>query len=87
MPGVAQRNGCEKRQGGLWRSSSLSLLNAGGFGEKIQLALPRSAITRKGNENYFEEQPRIRCHHCQRVNTVACEVYILLDATTDACTK
>jgi hypothetical protein len=67
MPGVAQRNGCEQRQGDHWRSSTLSLLNAGGLGEKVQLALPRSAISRKGNENYFEEQPRIHHHHCQRV--------------------
>lgn len=55
MPGVAQRNGYEQRQGGHWRSSTLSLLNAGGSGKKVQLALPRSAISRKGNENYFEE--------------------------------
>jgi hypothetical protein len=42
-------------------SSTLSLLNAGGFGgQKVQLALPRSAISRMGNEDYFEVQPRIR---------------------------
>lgn len=52
MPGVAQRNGYEQRQGVHWRSSTLSsLLSAGG--EKVQLALPRSAISRKGNENYL----------------------------------
>lgn len=67
MPGIAQRNGCEQRQGGLWRSSTLSLLNAGGSGKKVQLALPRSAISRKGNENYFEEQPRIHHHHGKQV--------------------
>lgn len=70
MPKGGQRNGYEQRQGGHRRSSTLSLLNTGGFGEKVQLALPRSAISRKGNEDYFEVQPRIQRHHSKQVETI-----------------
>lgn len=63
-------------RGGHRRSSTRSLLDPGGFGEKVQLALPRSAISRKGNENYFEEQPRIQRHHGQQVKAVACNMHV-----------
>ena len=58
MPRGGRRNGYEQRQGG-HRSQVPCPYLAGGFGEKVQLALPRSAISQKGNENYFEAQPRI----------------------------
>jgi hypothetical protein len=74
MPKGGRRNGYELRQGGHRRSSTLSLLNTGGFGEKVQLALPRSAISRKGNENYFEVQPRIQRHHSKEMKTIYCNI-------------
>ena len=48
------RNGYEQRQGGPLKSSTLSLLNTGGFGRESTAGSPASALSRKGTENYFK---------------------------------
>jgi hypothetical protein len=59
MPEGGRRNDYEQRQGGHRSQVPCPYLTLGGSGRKYSWS-PAYAISRKGNENYFEAQPRIR---------------------------
>lgn len=54
MPKGGLRSGYEQRQGATEDQVPCPYLTLGGLREKVQLALPRDAISRKGTKNYLQ---------------------------------